>query len=195
MNTSTIKSNLSSIVFIVLTVICSGGVIAGGIHYLKKNNELKVQINQRQAELMEMKRRVAMLPQLREQSKTGIEEIKRLHRFAPSREEQAAFVLELERIARNCGVDILRCKMDDRTKKYQAMSTYQVYQWTVELNGDYPGLKRFLESVLQSKRFMMVSSININAFEPDPESQKAYELNVKLILDLIAPVEQGKENP
>ena len=188
------KIDLSSIVFIVLTLICSGGVIAGGVYYLNKNNELNVQINQRQSEFMDMKRRVAMLPQLREQSKTGIEEIKRLHRFAPSREEQAAFVLELERIARSCGVDILRCKMDDQTKNYQGMSTYQVFQWAVELNGDYPGIKRFLESVLQSQRFMMVSSIKINASEPDSESRKAYELNTQLILDLIAPVEEGKVN-
>lgn len=194
MNT-TKKNNLSSIVFIVLTVICSGGVIAGGVHYLNKNNELNVRINQRQSEFMDMKRRVAMLPQLREQSKTGIEEIKRLHRFAPGREEQAAFVLELERIARSCGVDILRCKMADQTKNYKGMSTYQVFQWAVELSGEYPGIKKFLESVLQSKRFMMVSSININASEPDSKSRKAYELNTQLILDLIAPVEQGKVNP
>lgn len=194
MNT-TKKNNLSSIVFIVLTVICSGGAIAGGVHYLNKNNELNVRINQRQSEFMEMKRRVAMLPQLREQSKTGIEEIKRLHRFAPSREEQAVFVLELERIARSCGVDILRCKMDDQTKNYKGMSNYQVFQWAVELKGEYPGIKKFLESVLQSKRFMMVSSININAFEPDSGSRKAYELNAQLIIDLIAPGEQGKVNP
>ena len=194
MNT-TKKGNLSSIIFIVLTMICSGAVIAGGVYYLNKNNELSVQINQRQSEFMEMKRRVAMLPQLREASKTGIEEIKRLHRFAPSREEQAAFVLELERIARSCGVDILRCKMDDQTKNYQGMSTYQVFQWAVELNGEYPGIKKFLEAVLESKRFMMVSSLNINASEPDSESRKAYDLNTQLVLDLIAPVEQGKVNP
>ena len=194
MNT-TKKGNLSSIIFIVLTMICSGAVIAGGVYYLNKNNELSVQINQRQSEFMEMKRRVAMLPQLREASKTGIEEIKRLHRFAPSREEQAAFVLELERIARSCRVDILRCKMDDQTKNYQGMSTYQVFQWAVELNGEYPGIKKFLEAVLESKRFMMVSSLNINASEPDSESRKAYDLNTQLVLDLIAPVEQGKVNP
>jgi Tfp pilus assembly protein PilO len=192
---TTNKGNLSIIIYIVLTVICSGGVIAGGVYYLNKNNELNVQINQRQAELMDMQQRVAMLPQLREYSKTGVAEINRLHRFAPSRKEQAAFVLELERMARSCKVNILRCKMDDKTKNYQAMSTYQVFQWAVELSGDYSGIKKFLEAILRSKRFMMVSSLNINASEPDSESRKAYELNIRLIIDLIAPVEQGKVNP
>ncbi len=194
MNT-TKKGNLSTIIFVVLIALCSSGVIAGGAYYLNKNNELLAQINQRQSEFMEMKRRVAMLPQLREQSKTGVAEINRLHRFAPSREEQAAFVLELERIARSCGVDIIRCKMDDKTKNYKTLSTYQVYQWAVELNGEYHGIKKFLETVLESKRFMMVSSLNINASEPDSESRKAYELNTQLIIDLIAPVEQGRVDP
>lgn len=188
----TIKDNLSTIIFIVLIIICSGGVIAGGVYYLNKDSELRAQIDQRQADLTEMKRKVAMLPQLREECKTGVEEIKRLHRFAPSRQEQAAFILELERIARSCGVDIIRCKMDDRTKRFKTLSTYQVYQWAVELNGEYHGIKRFLEMILDSKRFMMVSSLDMNASEPDAESRKAYELTTQLIIDLIAPVEQGK---
>lgn len=187
------KISLSTIVFIVSILLGSGGAIAGGIHYWTKNNELKLKINQRQAEFAEMQRKVALLPQLREQCKTGIEEINRLHRFAPSREEQAAFVWELERIARSCGLDILRCRMNE-TKNYKALTTYQVYQWTVELNGDYYGIKKFLEAVLESKRFMMVSSLNINSSEPELKSRKAYELNIKLVLDLIAPVEQGKVN-
>ncbi len=189
------KNNLSTIIFILVMVLCSGGVIAGGLYYLSKNNELNLKINQRQAEFMEMKRKIAMIPLLQEQSKTGVAEINRLHRFAPSREEQAAFVLELERIAQKCGVDILLCKMDDKIKNYKNLTTYQVYQWAVELNGDYQNIKRFLEAILESKRFMLVSSLNINASEPDSESRKAYELNTKLILDLIAPVEQGKVSP
>lgn len=189
------KNNLSTIIFIILTILVSGGVIAGGVYYLTKNNELKVKINRREPELMQMKQKVAMLPVLRERSKTGIAEINRLRRFAPSREEQAAFVLELERIARNCGVDIILCKMDDKVKSFKNLPTYKVYQWAVELNGEYHGIRRFLESILESKRFMMVSSLNINASEPGSESRKAYELNTQLILDLIAPVEQGKVNP
>lgn len=189
------NNNLSIIIYIVLIALISGGVIAGGIYYLTKNNELKLQINQREMELTQMKQKVALLPILREQSKTGIDEIKRLHRFAPSREEQAAFVLELERIARNCQVEIILCKLDDKVKKFKNMPSYNVYQWAVELSGDYSGIKKFLESILESKRFMMVSSLNINASEPDSESRKAYELNTALILDLIAPVEAGKVNP
>jgi Tfp pilus assembly protein PilO len=189
------KNNLSTIVFIILIALLSGGIIAGGVYYWTKNNELKTKITQRESELMQMKQKVAMLPKLREESKTGIAEINRLHRFAPSREEQAAFVLELERIARNCKVEIILCKMDDKVKNYQNLPAYQVYQWAVELNGEYHGLKRFLESILESKRFMMVSGLNINASEPDTESRKAYELNSQLIIDLIAPVEQGKVSP
>ncbi|NLW48892.1 MAG: type 4a pilus biogenesis protein PilO [Firmicutes bacterium] len=189
------KNNLSTIIFIILIILISGGIIAGGVHYLLKNNELKQKINQRESELLQMKQKVATLPLLREQSKTGIAEIYRLQRFAPSREEQAAFVLELERIARNCKVDIIFCKIDDQVKNFRGLPNYQVYQWAVELNGEYHGIKRFLESILESKRFMMVSGLNINASEPDSESRKAYELNTQLILDLIAPVEQGKVNP
>lgn len=189
------NNNISTIVFIIITLIFSGGAIAGGIHFLTKNNELTVKTSQRQSEFTEMQRKVALLPTLREQSKTGIAEINRLHRFAPSREEQAAFVLELERMAQNCGVDILLCKMDDKTKNLKTMPSYQIFQWAVELDGDYPGIKKFLGTIMESKRFMMVSSLNINSSEPESKSRKAYQLNVKLILDLIAPVEQGKVNP
>ncbi|MGE5604958.1 MAG: type 4a pilus biogenesis protein PilO [Bacteroidota bacterium] len=189
------KNNLSIIIFIILTALCSGGVIAGGVYYLTKTNELSAKIMQRESEFMEMKRKVAMLPLLREQSKTGIAEINRLHRFAPSREEQAAFILELERMARICGVDIVLCQLDNTARNYKNMPAYQVYQWAVELNGDYHGVKSFLENILQSKRFMMVSALNINSSEPEKESRKAYELNAKLVVDLIAPVEQGQVNP
>lgn len=188
------KNNLSTIIFIILTVICSGGAIAGGVYFLTKNNELTVKINQRQSEFTEMRRRVAMLPLLREQSKTGIAEIHRLYRFAPSREEQAAFVLELERIAQQCKVDIVYCKLDDKTKNFKDLPSYKVFQWGVELDGDYNSIKSFLETILKSKRFMMVSGLNINASIPESKSRKAYQLNTKLILDLIAPVEQGKVN-
>ncbi len=186
------KNNVSTIIFIIVTALISGGIIAGGVYYLTKDNELNIKINQRQSEFMQMKQKVAMLPLLREQSKTGIAEINRLHQFAPSREEQAAFVLELERMADKCKVNILLCKMDDKIKNFKNLATYQVYQWAVELSGEYHGIRRFLETILQSKRFMMVSSLNINASEPDSKSRKAYELNTQLILDLIAPVEQGK---
>lgn len=189
------KNNLSSLIFLIITIVCSGGAIAGGVYYLTKINELNLQINQRESEFAEMRRKVALLPLLREQSKTGIAEIYRLHSFAPSREEQAAFVLELERIARKSKVNIVLCKLDDRVKNYKTMPSYEIYQWAVELNGDYQGVKMFLEAVLESKRFMMVSGLNINSSEPESESRKAYELNAKLILDLIAPVGQGKVNP
>lgn len=189
------NNNLSTIVFIIVIALLSCGIIAGGVYYWTKNNELKAKINQRESELMQMKQKVAMLPNLREASKTGTAEINRLRRFAPSREEQAAFVLELERIARNCKVDIIHCKMDNKVKKFKNLPTYQVYQWAIELKGEYPGLKRFLESILESKRFMMVSGLNINASEPDSKSKKAYKLNSQLIIDLIAPVEQGKVSP
>ncbi len=188
------KNNLSTTIFIILTVLCSGGAIAGGIQYLTKNNELNNKINQRQSEFMQMKQKVAMLPLLREQSKSGAAEISRLYQFAPSREEQAAFVLELERMARQSKVDIVYCKLDDKIKNFKNLPSYQVFQWAVELNGDYQGVKKFLETILESKRFMMVSALNINSSEPESKSSKAYQLNTKLILDLIAPIGQGKVN-
>lgn len=188
------RNNLSTIIFICLVAIGSGGIIAGGVFYLDKNNELVAKINQRQSEFRQMKEKVAILPVLKEQSKTGIAEINRLHRFVPGGEEQAAFVLELERIARNCGVDIIICKMEDKTKLYKNLTSYQVYQWAVELDGEYYGVRKFLEMVPESKRFMMVSSINLKASEPESESRRAYVLNTQLILDLIAPMEQGRVN-
>lgn len=189
------KNNLSTIIYIVLTVICSGGAIAGGVCFLTKNNELNIKINQRQSEFMQMKQKVAMLQLLKEKSSTGVAEINRLHQFAPSREEQAAFVLELERMARQCSVDIVYCKLDDKIKNFKNMPSYQVFQWAVELDGDYQGIKKFLETILESKRFMMVSALNINSSTPESKSRKAYQLNTKLILDLIAPVGQGTVNP
>lgn len=188
-------NNLSTIVLIVLIILCSGGAIAYGVNYLNKNNELNIKINQRQSELMEMKQKVAMLPLLREQSKTGIAELNKLRQFAPSREEQAAFVLELERMARQCRVDIISCKLDLKTKNYSSLPSYRIFQWAVELDGDYQGTKKFLEAIQESKRFMLVSNLDIISSEPESKKRKAYQLNAKLTLDLIAPSGQEKVNP
>jgi len=192
---TTNKSNLSTIIFIVLTILCSSGAIAGGVHYLTKSNELIIKINQRRSELNQMKQKVAMLPLLREKSAAGVAEINRLQQLAPSREEQAAFVLELERMARQCKVDIVDCKLDDKIRNFKSLPSYRVFQWTVELDGDYQGTKMFLESILESNRFMRVSSLTINSSEPKSKSRKAYQLNTKLVLDVIAPMGQGKVNP
>lgn len=179
-------SDLIIIVVLVLVVIGLGG----GIYYYSGQIEMvKTQRQAKEQELQGIRKKVANFAMLQDEVARNEAAMQQLADYIPDQEGQAEFIAQLDELTFSSGVKLQNCSVSEQPVPFPNLPEYQIYQWNINLQSNYPQLMKFLETVPNMDRSVMVSKINISAGMPDENesnSKARYNLNIQLTMDLIA---------
>ncbi|HYH02186.1 MAG TPA: type 4a pilus biogenesis protein PilO, partial [Bacillota bacterium] len=144
----------------------------------------------KEQELQGIRKKVANFALLQDEVARNEAAMQRLADYIPDQEGQADFIMELDALTSSSGVELQNCSVSEQPTSFPNLPEYQIYQWNVSLQSDYPQLMKFLETIPSLKRSAMVSKVNISAgtAEAEGKTNARYNLNIQLTMDLIATV-------
>lgn len=188
------KSKTSDIVLGCIGALVLIVGLAGTYYYYNKNNELSIIANTKQMELKALQRKIKNYNEMQAKLTELEAEESRLANFIPTQEQQTEFIWELEEIASKTGTTITQCNIEKDVKVLAKHPQYHVYQWRLNVEGDFTNLDSFLKALMESRRSAMVSELKVSSSEPSDKDKQdvAYVLRVDMMLDLISKSDQEK---
>jgi len=177
------KKNFNNLILVVAAGIALAVGVAGSVYYYGQNREASLALQGKRAKLERLEAQLRALPDLEAESAGLLAEEKKFAAFIPSREGQAQFIKELDRIAAGSRVKLKDCQSKTETVTLKNLPSYTIYQWEITVTSDYGALLDFLTSLGEASRFLMVSKVATVSNWGDEAA--ADQLQVKLTLDLI----------
>ncbi len=176
----------------ILAVLLLSGAGYAWFVFSQQNRTLNAAIEKDKVAIAAAVAKVKLLEELKAKSLEFEAEGRRMASYIPSKEEQAQFVIELERLGDEAEVTVKSCTLDPEPIRKPELPGYLFCQWRLNLSGDYQGLLDFLDELPKGSRMIAVSELTVNSF-PDDENQD-YILDIGLVLHLVinAPPEKVK---
>lgn len=192
------KIKVGTVIAIVLALVIFAAACAGAYYCYEENQKVVAQEQQIRAEIDTIKMKLAQYQDLEAEMARLDEEMSRLDAFVPSKEEQAAFVKEIEAIADATSTIIVDTTMEKTTKEVPNLPQYVIFQWKVNIEAPYASVLEFLDSMNTTSRLVKVSDIKVVAMESKARDDKKARnpkdgaLKATVVLDLISSVKKVK---
>ena len=183
------KFKTSDLIIIVVLVLLVIGLGCGIYYYSNQIEAVKIQRQAKEQELQGIRKKVADFASLQDEVARNEAAMQKLADYIPDQEGQAEFIVQLDDLTSSSGVKLQNCSVSEQPVSFPNLPEYQIYQWSINLESNYPQLMKFLETVPKLERSVMVSKVNISAGAPDENERKSkarYNLNIQLTMDLIA---------
>jgi hypothetical protein len=180
------KLKKSDWIIIGIMLLVIAGISYGIYGYSAQIAKVAAARRAKEAELVQIRAKVAGFGRLQEEVAANETEMQRLATYIPDREGQANFITELSGLTLGSKVKLQSCRAAEQPTPFPNLPEYQVYHWDVTFESLYPQLLRFLENLPAQKRSTLVSKINISAGAADETRDSQYLLNVQLTMDLIS---------
>ena len=161
------------------------GATTGGIVLHESNRAIKTALVQKKQQLASLKRKIQSI------QSSGLEngptstplENKYVLDFKPDREHQAAFRGELELLAKENNLKIVKFELKSPAFAVKDNPKYQITQWQLTISGDYQGITGFMGALPQEKRLVMIAGLKTAS---DYLKNNKYRLRTLVTLDLIS---------
>ncbi len=160
----------------------------------QKNAAYKDKITVKQKEADDAKRKIARIPDMRQQALELSEQVDRYASILPKEHEVGhdAFVETIARFARDLKIEILRAdpvEREDAVPKSAAAAkaasdkaakrAFSEHSYHFELTGDFPNFLKFLNKIENWDRFLAVEEIEIRPISGGSETRTAQDKEIE----------------
>jgi Tfp pilus assembly protein PilO len=178
------KSKLLDIIIIVLLGLAIVATAAAGFYFYNENEAFNQKLGDQQKKIDEANLKIKAYKSDNFKLAQIEAEKKRLDTFLPTKENQAEFVIELEKIAEGSALKVISCKMDPSPKLIKSVAGFQAFRWNVAFQGNYKQLLDFLAKLPKSERMVAVAEMKLSS-ELTLTTRDSYLMEMELGLDLI----------
>lgn len=177
------KNNIDFRIMAVIWLIILGAA-AGGVLLHLRNQSIETELQHKKQELAVLKQELETVQTAviagRETATPVDNPLSPMVSF--DRSQQELFKGDLERIASDNLMKIIKSQLADPSSVVHNNPDYRMSRWYLVLTGDYRGLTGFLEALPRNSRPAMISDLKISTEYP---MVNQYQLTARLTLDVI----------